>query len=163
MIVSDWQDALTPDVQARFWDKVAVAGEDECWLWFAATRGKWNDPRGAFGVRHGTVVESPRVAWVITNGRIPDGLWVLHKCDVGLCCNPKHLFLGTHNDNMADASAKNRVRSGGYLRRKFTAEQVVEIRSLYPQLTYAKIAARFNTSDSVISRIVNYYVYRDVK
>ena len=49
-----------------------------------------------------------RIAWQKTNGEIPDGLWVLHKCDVKLCINPDHLFLGTASDNTLDMLAKGR-------------------------------------------------------
>lgn len=49
-----------------------------------------------------------RVAWMITNGPIPDGLCVLHRCDNPPCVNPAHLFLGTVQDNNADRDAKGR-------------------------------------------------------
>jgi hypothetical protein len=53
-----------------------------------------------------------RAAWQKANGPIPDGMWVLHRCDVPLCINPDHLFLGTHLDNMADMRAKGRSAKG---------------------------------------------------
>ncbi len=47
-----------------------------------------------------------------TNGAIPSGLQVCHKCDVPACCNPAHLFLGTAADNQHDKVAKNRQARG---------------------------------------------------
>lgn len=60
--------------------------------------------------RYRTPQKAHRVAWELTHGAIADGLFVLHKCDVPLCCNPQHLFLGTQLDNLRDASAKGRLR-----------------------------------------------------
>lgn len=51
-----------------------------------------------------------RVAWIIKNGPIKDGMYVLHKCDSRMCCNPDHLFLGTHQDNMDDMKRKGRSK-----------------------------------------------------
>jgi hypothetical protein len=50
-----------------------------------------------------------RAAWTVYRGEIPAGMHVLHHCDVPLCCNPDHLFLGTHDDNMADCVRKGRA------------------------------------------------------
>lgn len=55
---------------------------------------------------------APRFSWTRTNGPIPPGLSVLHRCDNRKCVRPDHLFLGTHQDNMADMKAKGRARSG---------------------------------------------------
>ncbi len=53
-----------------------------------------------------------RFAWTIANGPIPDGKWVLHRCDVRACVRPDHLFLGDHDDNMADMARKGRAANG---------------------------------------------------
>lgn len=37
----------------------------------------------------------------------------MHSCDRRICCNPKHLSLGTHADNMADMKAKGRRKNIG--------------------------------------------------
>jgi len=52
-----------------------------------------------------------RFAWERAFGPIPDGMWVLHRCDVRACCEPSHLFLGTAHDNNADMAAKGRHAS----------------------------------------------------
>jgi len=55
-------------------------------------------------------------------------LCVCHTCDNTLCCNPEHLFLGTHQDNSLDASQKGRLQRGeGHTGSKLTEEQVLKI------------------------------------
>lgn len=113
-----------------------------------------------------------RFAWEITRGPIPDGLHVLHRCDNPPCCNPDHLFLGTHIDNVADMVAKGRgakgERSGARLHpervargerngtAKLTAAQVAEIRATPRKVgSQHALALRFGVSDATISMIVN--------
>ncbi len=54
-----------------------------------------------------------RLAWTEVHGPIPDGLWVLHKCDNRKCINVEHLYLGTVVENSRDMA--ERKRSGRYL------------------------------------------------
>lgn len=90
----------------RFWSKVEIDGPDQCWPWVAGLR---TTGYGAFRW-HGRNVAASRVAWELTNGAIPRDLCVLHRCDNRRCCNPSHLFLGTHLDNIADRVAKGRSK-----------------------------------------------------
>lgn len=88
--------------EERFWQGIDRTGE--CWIWI---RHRHQDGYGLFRVA-GKSMKVARYAWELFRGPIPDGLWVLHHCDNPPCCNPEHLFLGTHADNMADMKQKNR-------------------------------------------------------
>lgn len=97
----------------RFWEKVDKNGSvhpvlgTRCWMWTASlgTAGYGQIGVGGRGVPPGA---SHRVSWELHFGPIPDGLNVLHKCDVKPCVNPAHFFLGTLLDNNADMKAKGR-------------------------------------------------------
>ena len=68
-----------------------------------------------------------RVAYELTFGPIPEGLVICHICDRGECCNPMHMWAGTQQENMEDMIRKGR----GNKWRKFTTEQVAELRRRY--------------------------------
>ncbi len=86
---------------------------------------KEKKPRASLAERH-------RAAWEVTHWPIPDGLFVLHRCDNPPCCDPEHLFLGTDADNTADKVAKGRQARGLALpHTKLSDAQVAEIRRRY--------------------------------
>lgn len=75
-----------------------------CWIWLGMVDG------GGYGsFRIGAkMVKAHRASWIIHRGPIPEGLRVLHQCDMPPCINPDHLFLGTQLENMQDMFAKGR-------------------------------------------------------
>lgn len=102
-----------------------------CLIWTRSTDKKgygscfWN----------GSTRRAPRLAWELENGPIPPGLSVLHNCPAGdntRCINPAHLWLGTHDDNMADKVRKGRqayVRGEKQGTSKLTDQAVEAIRA----------------------------------
>jgi hypothetical protein len=108
-----WIQHLTPDKIAAFWAKVDIRSDDECWKWTAYTNASGY---GMFGVGSRTDdsrrrVYAHRFAWEVTNGPIPNRLFVCHTCDNPPCVNPNHMFLDTLHGNMKDAAAKGRTRN----------------------------------------------------
>lgn len=145
---------------ARFWAKVDKRGLDECWLWTATrTRKGYGQFRVGSKLQH-----AHRVSWELANGPIPEGTGfhgtcVCHRCDVPLCVNPAHLFLGSCAENLADMRAKGRANHAvgeAIGCAKLTAADVMEIRRLKKTgLSEAKLGARFGVSSSAVHRIVS--------
>lgn len=110
----------------RFWAKVRRGRG--CWEWTAATT-------GGYGVLERThkgegYVRAHRYSWELHNGPIPSDKLVCHRCDNPKCVRPSHLYLGTHRDNVRDATIRFRV---GRVKEK----QVRDIRRLW-NLGYSK-------------------------
>lgn len=93
-------DGRKTSLEATFWRHVTKRDEG-CWEWRGA-RSQFSQGYGHMRFEDRDYVGS-RVSWEIHNGPIPDGLLVLHDCDNKICCNPAHLHLGTHADNMREA------------------------------------------------------------
>ena len=141
---------LTP--AERFWSKVNKT--ESCWLWTACCK---QFGYGCFSVSRSKWILAHRASWIFTNGPIPEGQLILHKCDNPPCVNPSHLFLGTHADNVADKMNKGRYYRGQAPKgidnpaSKLTESQVTIIRaSAMPQ---EDLAYAFGVSQTTISRI----------
>ena len=79
---------------------------------------------------------------------------VLHHCDNPSCINPKHLYMGTKADNGIDMRTRKRVEGSKNGYAKLTEQKVLEIRNIYPKLTYAKLAKKYGVSLSNIEHII---------
>ena len=131
---------------ARFWSKADVGSANDCWLW----RGRKNEKGyGLFGDEG-----AHRVSYRLEHGSIPDGLFVMHLCDIPACVNPRHLTVGTVTDNNRDCRTKGRavnVTGERHGRSKLTDEQVAVIRAHTGRMR--DLAERFGVSPSTISYI----------
>lgn len=156
-------------LEEAFNDKFIPVTESGCWIWIGASTGRygwiWN-PRSE--PRH---KPAHRVAYEIFKGPIPEGQHVCHHCDVTLCVNPDHLFLGTHTDNMRDMIKKGRKRispaagrHGNHARgeksgnNKYSEASVREMRRIFDSKeceNIALISRQFNISESQARRIVH--------
>lgn len=119
--------------RSSFMNYVSQHGPDDCWPWIGSQNGR------GYGRLNfeGYYQQAHRASYMIHCGEIPIGLNVLHSCDNTLCVNPKHLFLGTQQNNVDDCIAKGRFRAGTNPQRGESSsaallsdEQVREIRRL---------------------------------
>ncbi len=142
---------LTDSDIERFWAKVDKSGD--CWEWTGGRQGKGY---GSFWLKN-SMRPAHRISWELHNGSIPDGLYVLHKCDNRICINPKHLFLGTNQENMTDRNLKGRQARGEKIGiAKLTWESVEEIRNLHSDgISQYELAERFGVDTSRICRIIH--------
>ena len=158
--------ASAPTLVERFWSKVDKAGE--CWLWQGH-----RSPRGygAFAVKlpdgRWWTVRASRMAWELTNGKIPADQIVCHHCDNPPCVRPDHLFLGTHADNAADRETKGRgVRLNGeaITSSKLTAAQVAIVRQwIASGASQCAVAEHFGVGQPTIHAIVTGRTWRHIQ
>lgn len=150
-------------IAERFMAKVSRQ-DDGCWLWMASVQAATG--YGRFGIG-GTVDYAHRAAYRLFVGEIAPGMLVCHRCDVRRCVNPDHLFVGTHAENMKDASRKGRVvlppqnfaSSEAHQVAKLTNAQVREIRRAPSARGLAK---RYGVSRSAIWSARTGKTFKDV-
>lgn len=150
----------------KFWLRVdRSAGAGACWPW---TAGKCGGGYGTFRPGEGLTLGAHRVSYELRNGPIPAGVFVLHRCDNPACCNPAHLFLGTHAENMADMVAKGRqavVRVTGERNpaHKLTTPQVAEVlQRLAAGESRNSVARSFGIGFSTVTALARGKTWRDV-
>ena len=175
---------LTPKRIEQFWASVDKSGgADACWNWKQAT---------TYGEYYlGTHKErTHRLAYNLSSGEdIPPGMEVCHTCDNPACCNPAHLFIGTHRDNMIDLAQKGRtgrtngrkpglasepkttkrksgIRNGSRNgQSKLTEDDVRAIRAVYAtgEISQRRLAKQYGVHPSLIGFIVRREYWQHVE
>lgn len=132
------------DILYRYYSKLE-SKSNGCIEWIGSKM-KWNGalPYGRWTIK-GKHTVAHRMAWILENGLIPDGMDVCHHCDNPSCCNPQHLFLGSPRTNMIDMVIKRRRVY------KLTPQNVEEIRKANG--SQESIAKAFGVSQASIHRI----------
>ena len=141
-------------LRERFEAKL-VPGENGCLEW---TGYRQPNGYGRIGAA-GKMLYTHRVAWELANGKIPDGLHVLHRCDNPHCSNPEHLFLGTQADNMVDKVQKGRQGrsgNGGRTNRVVDETMVIFMKELQMQdLNQIQIGECLGVDHTTVSRYLS--------
>lgn len=149
-----------PTLDKVFWSRVRKS--DGCWEWVGA--------RSDVGYGHLRFANklhlTHRLSYEIHVGPIPIGLEICHRCDNPPCCNPAHLFAGTHSENMLDGSSRGRVGGKGTTRgvrhgvSKLNDELVRAIRS--SPLNGPAAAKEFVVSTCTIYRVRKRLLWKHV-
>lgn len=143
---------------AAFWRRVSVGRPDECWLWKSEKQINQSGYGTAF---YGTIrTTAQRVAYMIAKGSIPEGLEILHSCDVRRCCNPDHLRPGTSQDNSDDMVERGRwsratsFAGDGNPNAKVSEAQLPQIFEDAKTMSQRALAAKYGVSKSQIGNIL---------
>ena len=140
------------ELEQAFYSMISAEPMSGCWLWMG------NATKNGYGVIAQNYAH--RLSYAMHNGEIGN-LHVLHRCDNPGCVNPKHLFLGTQQDNNADKLKKGRA-SGGSMKgtehhqAKLNDQNVIQIRERYKHgENQTQLAKAFSISQGTVWSIVN--------
>lgn len=160
------RDDFAPECVAKFWSMVQRGAPDDCWEWQKG-RAQGYGTFYAYGDLF-SQWRSHRYSFTLANGAIPKGMCVCHTCDNPACVNPRHLWLGTRQQNTADMISKKRnvlsiPRPGEQATfARLTSVQVSAIRALasLSTLSNTAIAKQFGVSRRTVDRIVAGQIWR---
>lgn len=138
----------------RFHNSYEPVTECGCWLWTKATYGRGYGSMFLTKTGGPRTIKAHRFSWELHNGPIPDGLHVLHKCDVRTCVNPDHLYLGDNTQNIKDRmerGPKTGLAGEKHLKAKLSEQNVRDIR--LSELPTSILAKKYNVKNCTIRNV----------
>ncbi len=148
----------------RFLMRVGTANSVGCTEWTGSRNsvkwhGQWRNAAGQIELTH-------RASWRMFVGEIPEGMFVLHKCDNPACVKPAHLFLGTQSDNARDMWSKGRAKPAQSLgskhgMSKLTEAAVAEIRE--SKESGVALAKKFGVTPTTVCDVRKRRIWNHVK
>lgn len=100
------------------------------------------------------IARSHRLAAMLYIGEIPDNYFAIHKCDIKMCCNPDHLYIGTIQDNQLDFSNRRGNYSPNARLTRYCCESIKYYKNL-GEHTIPEIAKAHNCSEGTVVTIEN--------
>lgn len=156
------------DLQQYIKNRVIIDTVTDCWKWVLYTN--------SFG--HGQCSNSwphkkykkdriHQLSWVAYHGVHHKDLLVLHRCTTKSCCNPAHLYLGTHKDNRRDAFKDGTARipdnrGSNCGTSKLTEDEVLQIRELGKYYDQPSLSSMFGVCRQHIGQILLRNVWRHI-
>lgn len=150
------------EVIDRFHARVEKCEPDECWPWVGS---KTSRGYGVLFVGRTRKTGAHRFAYELAKGFIPPKYEVRHYvCGNPSCCNPDHLYVGTHAQNMQDTILHGRSTRGARdSQAKLTDDQVRDMRQRWDagSVTQTALAKEYKVSNAVICEIVRRKAWKD--
>lgn len=154
---TDRAEIMSARAHVRFHKYVVIT--PDCWLWKGSFSTHFGKATYGQMMVAGERMGAHRASYILHVGPVPDGLDVLHSCDVKACVNPAHLRPGTHTENIREAFAKlpaDYFKGENASHKTLTWEQVHAIRAAAANgARPTDLARKYGVAQPNISAIVH--------
>lgn len=135
----------------RFWSKVDIRGDNECWPWLASKKNAMGHGQINVG---GKIECAHRIALSLHKGQMVDSPTVRHSCDNPPCCNPAHLIEGSDQDNVDDMLSRRRGRVFGREQKIAPSDHPDILKAYASGKTQREIGEQYGVTQARISAII---------
>lgn len=147
---------IDANIRNDFYHKILITNNpNDCWGW---TGGRTTMGYAIMPTHECCSSRAHRVSFELFNQvSLLNKTVVRHTCDNPICCNPRHLLIGTQQDNANDrVNRKRQVVGGSVGSSVLTEKQVLSIRSEYTgkRGDYTRLGKKYRVSYYTISEIV---------